>query len=73
MPRQRLPREVLVLGLVVILVGLLIAAALAWFAAEHHYDNCIDAAKATHPIGQRSTAADARQRRAAVDGCSHLP
>lgn len=35
--------------LAVVIVGLLIAAALAWNAAERHYDNCVAAAKADNP------------------------
>jgi hypothetical protein len=66
-----------------IAVGLLIAAAVAWFAAEQHYDNCVNAAKLRHPVGlaggnprqeyERWKGVDVRRRSAAIDGCSRLP
>jgi hypothetical protein len=34
----------------VIVVGLLVALAIAWFASEQSYDNCIQKAEAAHPI-----------------------
>jgi hypothetical protein len=40
--------------LAVPVVGVLLVLAIAWFASEVHYENCVDAAKARHPI--RSTA-----------------
>ena len=36
--------------LVVLIAGLAIAAAMAWYAAETHYDNCIAAAIARTPL-----------------------
>ena len=34
----------------VVIVGLLIAASIAWFAGEQHYDNCVQAALASNPL-----------------------
>jgi hypothetical protein len=41
---------------VLIIVGLTIAASVAWFAAEQHYDSCVAAAIARTPLSL--TAAD---------------
>jgi hypothetical protein len=68
--------------LAIILVGLLIAAFIAWDAAERHYDACVNAAKATakrpdaidrdieRSLGGNMYAEDLRRR---VKGCSRLP
>jgi hypothetical protein len=69
-----------------VVIGLLIAAALAWNGAEMHYRSCVDAAEARTPLtradggGWGSAAGDdplgvlgAEERQAAVDGCSRLP
>ena len=70
---------------VVIGAALLVALAVGWFASEQHYDNCVHAAEARHPIVtveepnpfDPSVSSKAvrgeRERRAAVDGCSRLP
>ena len=36
--------------LALVIVGLLIAAAVAWDASERHYDACVNAAKARTPV-----------------------
>jgi hypothetical protein len=66
-----------------IAVGLLIAAGVAWFAAEQHYENCVTAAEARFPVEgdpgsvqdefERFTGEAQRRRREAVEGCSRLP
>lgn len=69
-----------------LVVGLLVAAALAWSAGEHHYENCVRAAKDAHsgeavediwdriPDGEERTQAEAeRERRDAIDGCARTP
>jgi hypothetical protein len=67
-----------------VIVGVLIAGAIAWYAAEAHYDSCVDAAIATHPLGgggyddevdrYLGNETDAmRARRAAVNRCSRWP
>lgn len=70
--------------LAVVVVGLLIAAAIAWDAGERHYDNCVAHAKTINPgnatgsIWDRDpgdpTGAEAqRERRNAIAGCSRTP
>jgi hypothetical protein len=71
--------------LVVLVVGVLIAATLAWNGAELHYRSCIDAAEARTPLGGVKDPYDytddplgikgdaLKDRRGAVDGCSRLP
>lgn len=76
------------LKLAAIIVGLLIAATLAWGGSEFHYRNCIEAAESTHPVsrdwaeitrGENARGGGPKPprgtaaRRKAVDGCSHLP
>ena len=72
-----------------VLVGILIAASIMWFAAEKHYDNCLEAAKAEHLIGTRPSGDSGnifgpptglaayqrrvRERKRAIDGCSRTP
>jgi hypothetical protein len=67
---------------VVLVVGLLIAAAIAWDAAERHYDACVNAAKAVpdardevdrlvDEVGGGNSHAEGVARR--IDGCSRLP
>jgi hypothetical protein len=66
---------------VVAVVGLTIAAAVAWVAAEGHYRGCVEAAVARHPdpvdrmqLRQEIRTGEVQQQRiAAVDGCSRLP
>ena len=54
--------------LMLALFGLLIAGAIAWFAAEQHYDNCITAAEARTPLGRAGlTAADKEELPGAWD------
>ena len=57
-----------------LIVGLLIAASLAWGAGELHYRNCINAAKAEHEalegIVRAVSGNDLRQR---IRDCSRLP
>lgn len=62
--------------LAIIVVGLLIAAAIAWDASERHYDACVNAAKsatgaATRPAPGWTAYAPIVERR--VKGCSRLP
>jgi hypothetical protein len=33
-------------------VGVVLAGAVGWFAAEQHYDDCVQAATAAHPLGE---------------------
>jgi hypothetical protein len=39
-------------------VGVLIAASVAWFAAEQHYENCVTAAEARAPVGEAGSLLD---------------
>lgn len=58
--------------LALIVVGLLIAAAIAWDAAERHYNACVNAAKVSVVNSQwGSLYATELSRR--VNGCSRLP
>lgn len=73
----------------IVLVGLLVAGTVGWFASEQHYQGCVDAAEASHPVSakvernryggglleQADPERDRQvlERRAAVNGCSHLP
>ena len=71
--------------LALVVVGLLIAAGVAWVAGEAHYQSCIEAAQVRHPVPVVSASerllgrfADIerqaqQQAVAAVDGCSRLP
>jgi hypothetical protein len=68
--------------LALVIVGLLIAAAIAWDASERHYDACVNAAKARgSPLGSgpdssldRTLAHDARPSiDSLIKGCSRLP
>ena len=65
-----------------LVVGLLIAASVAWFAAEQHYDNCIQDAYleryATEEVSPRKFRVPSREQagrklQAALDGCGRLP
>ncbi len=56
------------------IVGLLIVGALAWNAAEMHYENCVEAAKARGTGSRAEAILEGRQRVAElVEGCSRLP
>jgi hypothetical protein len=68
-----MPRELRVLTLALVVAGLLSGVPLAWFAGEHHYRNCINAAKHSHPLGRNFSAQDVSRRRDAINGCSRLP
>jgi len=35
-----------------LLVGIAVAASIAWFASEQHYDNCVGKATAEFPLGR---------------------
>lgn len=59
-----------------LIVGLLIAAAIAWDAGERHYDNCVDRARTMHSQSQGYFGDEEeaqRQRRNAIAGCSRTP
>jgi hypothetical protein len=43
------------------IVGLLVAGVIAWYAGEAHYDSCVDAAIASHPLGEAGLTATERQ------------
>jgi hypothetical protein len=43
---------------VLVVLGLLIAAAVAWDAGEHHYDNCVAVAKERNPLPSTRNAWD---------------
>jgi hypothetical protein len=59
--------------LVVLIVGVLIAAAIAWDAGERHYDNCVTAAKASLSAVDRTLADVRGEQPDAIKGCSRLP
>lgn len=62
--------------LAAILVGLAVAAALAWFAAEQHYDNCVEAAQTEYEgqaAAKRIEAEFEGMLAERVRGCSRLP
>jgi hypothetical protein len=60
-----------------VIVGLLIAAAIAWDAAERHYDNCVEAAHATSfdpaPSAEQILNDEPAETARRVEGCSRLP
>lgn len=66
------------IGVTLVLAVVVLAGALAWLAAESHYDNCVSDANGRYPIvverrdGQ-PTDVNGRRRRRALDGCSRSP
>jgi hypothetical protein len=44
-----------------VVVGVIVAAAVAWYAAELHYENCVSAATAAHPLGEAGLTAKERE------------
>ena len=62
--------------LALVIVGVLIAAAIAW-DAERHYDNCVAAARATsfdpRPSAAQVVGDEPTETERRVDGCSRLP
>jgi hypothetical protein len=62
-----------------IAVGLLLSAAVAWFAAEQHYENCVETARTEVEAGdayspeQVEQALTGKPLRDRIDGCSRLP
>jgi hypothetical protein len=82
----RLPVPSMARTLILAVVGLLLAAALAWNAAEAHYDSCVQAARALPdtalqggfaipPPRSAAPAPDAHavEVRHRIEGCSRLP
>jgi hypothetical protein len=45
-----------------VLVGLLVAAALAWNAGEMRYENCLQAAQARNPLGDAGLTRQEREQ-----------
>jgi len=44
-----------------LLVGIAVAASIAWFASEQHYDNCVEAASAEFPLGESGLTAQEKR------------
>ncbi len=65
-------------GVALVVALVMLAAALAWVAAEWHYDNCVSDANGRYPIVVERGKAQPRdvnapRRRRALDGCSRSP
>lgn len=47
--------------LAAVVVGVFLAASVAWFASEQHYENCLTTARANFPLGQAGLTAQDRK------------